>query len=131
MRYGPNTDEVTAFLSWLEELDADRVRVVLEKAPMSPQPERRAALDEAFATGLPANVFSALDKDKGPAFLALTEREVFANLLEKTHFWTTVGVTLRAIAARGKLEPSTVDLLLEPFRAAGFVFAPLADPERP
>jgi hypothetical protein len=120
MRYGPNTAEVTAFLAWLEATDASQVRVVLDNTPLKPTPERKAAVERNSATNLPGDVRTALDHDEAPAYRAISKLDPFANILEKNQFWTNVRIALKALANRGKLDSTDVDLILEPFRAAGF-----------
>lgn len=126
MRYGSNTPEITAFLAWLEAAEATQVRIVLDNTPLRPTPERKAAIQRNAATNLPSNVRSALDHDEVPAHRAISKLDPFANILENRHFWTTVRIALKALANRGRLDSADVDLILEPFRAAGFVLGPLA-----
>ncbi|MBF0817011.1 hypothetical protein E4U02_11350 [Microbacterium paludicola] len=121
MTEDPRRAVANRLISWMES-NAGDVASINARRPRPRPPELKAAQDALLKTRASAAQKQAVTKATRDMWARSGIREALGSDSEFMGFSSAFNMAAHAILVRDRLEPETFDLIVQPFRDAGFDF---------
>jgi hypothetical protein len=120
MTFGPGAATIDRFIDWLGSRSDEQLEGVLRRLPRPRPADVKAAQRQLLVVRTPAAENQSLNKALRDMWSQSDAREVLG--ADFIVFADAVELAGRAVLVRHRLEPKTFDLVVQPFRDAGFDF---------